>query len=75
VFYFVVLFQLEPSAFASQPFSPKEKHNVNSSASMTTTARLGTLVSVLRRFEYLAERSNVLDHYNDKENISIITNF
>jgi hypothetical protein len=24
-----------------------------------------TIVSVLRRFEYLLERSNVLDHYNN----------
>jgi hypothetical protein len=44
----------------SESFPPKEKHNVGPFASMTITT---TLVSVLRRFKYLAERSNVLDHH------------
>jgi hypothetical protein len=50
-----------PQRLHSEPLPPKEKHNVGPVASMTTTT---TLVSVLPRFEYLAEGSNVLDHYN-----------
>jgi uncharacterized protein YbgA (DUF1722 family) len=50
-----------PHRLHSEPLPPEEKHNVGPFASMMFTT---TLVSVLRRFEYLAERSNVLDHYN-----------
>jgi hypothetical protein len=53
----------------SEPFSAKkEKHNVGPSVSMTVTT---TLVSVLRRFEDLAERSNVLDHYTLNNNFQL----
>jgi hypothetical protein len=45
-----------PHRLHSEPFPPKEKHNVGPFASITNTT---TLVSVLYRFEYLAERSNV----------------
>jgi hypothetical protein len=50
-----------PHRLHEKPFLPKEKHNVGPFVSMTITT---TPISVLRRFEYLAERSNVLDHYN-----------
>jgi hypothetical protein len=48
-----------PQRLHSEPFQPKEKHNVGPFDAMTTTT---TLVSVLHRFECLAETSNVLDH-------------
>jgi hypothetical protein len=45
-----------PHRLHSETFPPKEKHNVGPFASITNTT---TLVSVLYRFEYLAERSNL----------------
>jgi hypothetical protein len=66
VFYLRYSSNWNPHRLHSEPFPPKKKHNVGPSASTTITT---TLVSVLRRFEYLAERSNILDHYMFKEAI------
>jgi hypothetical protein len=59
VFYFAVLFQLDwnPHRLHSEPLPPKEKHNVGP---LRIDDDHDHICFSLRRFDYLAERSNVV---------------